>query len=1407
MIPEAAEMHRERAGIDLGSVSVKLALLRDGAVVFDRYRRHYGRPGEALALMLSESKRLDGIPCAVTGSGSGLITDLIGARPVNEVVALSTAVEVLLPEVGSVVEMGGQDSKLLLFRNGPDGENIFDDFAMNSVCAAGTGAFLDQQATRLGLEPESMGREAELCELPPRIAGRCSVFAKSDMIHLQQIGTPVRDIVAGLCFAVARNFKSSIASGKEFRSPVAFVGGVAANSGMIRAFREVLGEGSGLFVPEGYGTLTAAGAALAGREDSLGALPADLLHRLGDSRGRSRSEVLPPFKETGTEPPASSLEAPGSSEVYLGIDVGSISTNVVALDVATGGLAAKRYLMTAGRPLEAVKTGLAGISRELPEQVAVRGVGTTGSGRYMVGDFVGADVVRNEITAQARAAVEIDPEVDTIFEIGGQDSKYISLRDGRVVDFEMNKVCAAGTGSFLEEQAERLGLDIRDFGDTALESPSPAQLGERCTVFMESDVVSHQATGTETGDIVGGLCYSIVRNYLHRVVGERRIGSRIFFQGGTAYNKGVVAAFNSVLGERGNVRVPPHHDVTGAIGAALLAREHMTRGGTSESAFQGFSLADEGYSQSSFVCSGCSNRCEIHRVELEDGRTLFYGGRCERYERDSGRFDRGRNHFPERLRILGADETESVEDPADGRTTVGLPRALWFWERYPFFRAFFEALGMRVVVSSPSSARVVHRGVENVAAETCFPMKIAHGHVLDLLDRNVDLVFLPSLQRAGDPGGFSENYSCPFVQGSPYVLDAGLGLSENGRAGLLAPVLDLSSRGRWRKTMVRMAEEMGFPAARARRACRAAAEAQRAFGASLLRAGREALGEIADDEVSLVVVARPYNSADTTVSIDIPEKLSRLGARVIPMDFLDLPLDRASKVHRNMYWHYGQRILAAALAIREDPRLNAVYLTNFGCGPDSFIQHVFDEVMGRKPYLTLEIDEHAADAGIITRCEAFLDSLRGRRSEGTSPYRETLNTAERAPGEKTLWIPLMSDASRMAAAAVRKRGVDARAIPPTCRKTVSAGREATTGKECYPSIITSGNMLRILKREDPKETAFFMGTASGPCRFGQYCSFQRLLLRRRGYGGVPVLTSSSAGSYGGMPGLSGPGFQLDLLRGIAAADVLHRGLLRVRPYEMEPGAADEAYGRALAGLTEAMESGDGLRDRLQEAAFELSELAEAGQRPLVYVFGEIYVRNDPYANGHTVDHIEKLGGEVLPTPLVEWFEYVSHSHVMRALARGRLLSALKGKIKGLAIHRIRSRMEAPFDGILLDRPALTSREILESARPYMRENPGGEAVLCVGAPLAYLARGTIDGAVNIFPFTCLPGTIVTAVSKRLRREHPELPWINLAFDGQEDTDNLARLEAFMHQVRGRTSNAGRISAVKAAPEAGRKVLG
>jgi predicted CoA-substrate-specific enzyme activase len=1367
-------------GIDLGSISAKIAILRDGLIERTLYSRHLGRPTEALALLLGEVDGWQEMPTAFTGSASRLAASTAGVEPVNEVVALAAAITRFHPEFHSVIEMGGQDSKLLLFRSSGR-HSLFDDFAMNSICAAGTGSFLDQQAARLELDPCELGELALRCQRPPRVAGRCSVFAKSDMIHLQQVGTPPEDILAGLCLAVARNFKSAIAGGKEFRPPVGFVGGVAANEGMVRAFAEVLaGSGTGIRVPPHFHSLVAAGAALAAGEDQLALPGRAFLERVGEiACGTGKGRTCSPLSSFASEGASFQVsECPDGEPVYMGIDVGSISTNVVALDRA-GRVVAREYLQTSGRPLEAVKRGLAQVGDRLGRDRTVLAVGTTGSGRYLTASFVGADIIRNEITAQARAAFAADPGVDTVFEIGGQDSKYISIDDGRVVDFEMNKVCAAGTGSFLEEQAERLGLDIRDFGPVGLEAPAPTALGERCTVFMESDVVSHQAAGTSVDNIVGGLCYSIVQNYIHRVVAERRIGRRILFQGGTAHNSGVVAAFRSVLGRA--VLVPPHHDVTGAIGAALLASEELPLG---PSTFRGFSLAESSYSSSAFTCSGCSNSCEIHQVLFEDGRKAFSGGRCEKYEEASSR-PHGLDGFEIREELLLAGWSPPGKDSP--RRKLGMPRALWFWELFPFFRTFFEELGFDVVLSSPSSTDTVHRGVENVAAETCFPVKLMHGHVLDLIEnRSPDYIFLPSIQKAFPHKGFAESQSCPYVAGSPYVLDAGLSLSRKGLK-ILSPVLDLAAGGRaWIPLMKRLAAELGAPGRLAARACRRAVEVQEEFEASLLRAGAKMLDSLGKSGRGMVVVSRPYNGCDPSASGGLSHRLSRLGVTIIPAEFLDLPMERASKLLPNMYWHYGQKILAAALAIREDPRLSAVYLTNFGCGPDSFIHHFFGEIMGGKPFLTIETDEHAADAGMVTRCEAFLDSLRGSPGLPSRDLPEFFRKTEGSLEGRTVWVPNMGDGTRLIAAAARARGIQARPMPQTDAEAVSIGRSVTSGKECYPAIITSGNMLKVLRDNDPSKTAFFMGTASGPCRFGQYCTLHRLLLDRQGYGDVPVVTSSSKDSYTSVPGLSGPAFQLDLLKSAICSDLMRRALCRTRPYTARPADAEEIHEGSMAELERAVEVRGSVLPALARAAREFTGLlGNPARRPKILVFGEIYVRNDPYSNSWTADRIEDLGGEVMPTSILEWFEFVNACYVKKSLRGLKAGSAIGGLLKGSLMEMMKRRLEAPFSGLLDGREEPSPGEILNAAFPYMKENTGGEAILCIGAPVALAKRGSIDGAVNVLPFTCLPGTIVTAISKRLRRDYPDLPWLNLAFDGQEDTNNDARLEAFMFQVRER----------------------
>ncbi len=521
-------------------------------------------------LLSGSSREVAGV--AVSGSGGRLLSNALQAPYVNELVAQTASVRRFYPQARTVIEIGGQDSKLLVLEE-QSGRLELSDFALNTQCAAGTGSFLEQQAGRLGLSTEEFSELAAQAQDPPYIAGRCAVFAKSDIVHLQQVGTPLPEILGGLCMALARNFRSDVGRGKPFHPPILFQGGVSRNQGMVQAFRSVLNvSDKQLIVPQHEVLMAAIGAALGCENQEAFRWPI-ARKRLQAAVEESEGADVDTFDPLQA-PPATTVEVPtrdSAQQLYLGIDVGSVSTKGAVID-RDGRLVAKAYLRTRGDPLRATREVLHSLGQQVSAD-KIRGVGVTGSGRELVARYIGADIVKNEITAQARAAVAIDPTVDTILEIGGQDSKFVRLDFGVVVDFSLNKACAAGTGSFLEEQAARLDLSLEEMISSALRAPRPVPLGERCTVFMESDLIHHQNRGTAKRDLSAGLAYSIALNYLNRVVGDRPVGERVFFQGGVAGNEAVVAAFSTLLGKP--VQVPPHFEVTGALGVALIAREAM----------------------------------------------------------------------------------------------------------------------------------------------------------------------------------------------------------------------------------------------------------------------------------------------------------------------------------------------------------------------------------------------------------------------------------------------------------------------------------------------------------------------------------------------------------------------------------------------------------------------------------------------------------------------------------------------------------------------------------------------------------------------------------------------------------------------------------------------------------------
>ncbi|MCX6145493.1 MAG: acyl-CoA dehydratase activase [Ignavibacteriales bacterium] len=1016
-------------GIDVGSVAVKLAACgttdnplvavptsgkaakafffaqADGnQLLLSHSSRTRGEPVETARTLLDEFRNtfehLEIVGLRITGSGGNAFSTLLDAPFENSFKAIAQAAGTLYPDVQTVLELGGETARYMRIDASSQRLVRVVDYEKNGDCAAGTGAFIEQQAARLKYSLEEVGEAVLQAEKAALIAGRCSVFAKTDMVHAQQKGYNPPAILRGLCEAVMRNFKSSVCKGKQIFPKVLFAGGLALNKGVVAALRQVFElDGESLIIPPFPASMGAIGCALIERNrqgartsesvperqiiaarcgpyavNTAKPVNAGRLPTLSTDNVLFLRDRIVPYSFEGKELPV---------DVYLGIDVGSVSTNLVLVD-DDDNLIKEIYVRTEGRPIEVVNRGLRDIEEELGFRIRVCAAGTTGSGRELIGALVGADTINDEITAHKTGALYIsgrlqEQKVDTIFEVGGQDSKFISIEDGVVVDFSMNEACAAGTGSFLEEQAERLGISIvKEFSALAFASAAPVQFGERCTVFIESDINTHIHQGAEKADIVAGLAYSIALNYLNRVVRGRKIGGVIYFQGGTAYNDAVAAAFAMLLKKR--IIVPPHNGVLGAVGMAILAREKVRskrqRGAPvhSSTSFRGFRLDVTSYSTHQFTCKACSNYCEIQQVRVGEEKT-YWGDKCSDKFRKNTKMDR-KATIPDLLAFREKLLVENCSQDGDGsKPRIGIPRALTFYTRFPFFNAYLTELGFQVVLSDPSNREVVDAGVEATAVEPCFPVKLANGHILNLLRKNVEHVLVPNIIDAEMDNSPLTPYACPWTITLPFVALCQAAF-ERARDRFLIPTLHFS-RGTEgvKKELASFARTLEVSSAESNRAAEYAFEAQRRFWATLGSKGAEVLDALRGiKEQAIVIVGRAYNVYDRTVNLNLAGKLrDYYGINVVPFDFFDLEQFDVHTVHENMYWHCGKQILQAALALRKLPLAHIIYITNFKCGPDSYVKHYVAEASG-KSFLTLQFDGHSNDAGMVTRCEAYLHS-------------------------------------------------------------------------------------------------------------------------------------------------------------------------------------------------------------------------------------------------------------------------------------------------------------------------------------------------------------------------------------------------------------------------------------------------
>ncbi len=1411
-------------GIDLGSVSLNVVIIDDeGEIKASKYTRTEGRPLPVLLGLLEELgtdfDSFEGI--IATGSGRKLVAKILGVPDINEIVAHATAACHFYPNAHTIIEIGGQDSKLIYIDQDPKtGEPVIIDHVLNDVCAAGTGSFLDLQAQRLGMTIEDLGGLALCSDHPARISGRCSVFAKSDMVHLLQEGTQKADIVAGLCYALTRNFITNLGKGKSFLKPIIFQGGVAANPAVVDAFEDLLGVKPGsLIIPEHFLVMGAFGSALIvrngtnGSNQSMSCLIECIRDALEEEAIRSAQtdhlRPLGPRKGNGeTEDQYYGIRLGDGREAFMGIDIGAVSTNLVLVD-RQGQLMAKQYWYTQGEPVDTVRAGLEEMARRIGDGMQICGVGVTGSGRYFIGDFVGADVVINEITAQARAAVHLDPAVDTIIEIGGQDSKYIRCKDGRVIDFEMNKVCAAGTGSFLEEQGARLKVEIRKgFSDLAFSSNAPVDLGARCTVFMESDLVHHQQKGKSIGDLTAGLSYAIAHNYLEKVVGTKKIGNHILFQGGVAGNQSVASAFENILGRP--LHTPRHHNVTGALGAALAARDAEP----SSSQFAGFHLKDRPYEMRTFECHKCPNLCSIHQIYIEGTLRAYYGSLCGRYEKTSKHSDYAHlpDLFEERQSRLfeGFDEAKGAQE--ESGQVIGIPRTLSFFDYFPFWHAFFKTLGHPVVLSEGTNKTLLQGGLPYIQSETCFPIKTVYGHVRDLMSKGVDQILLPcEIDHPETAENELRSFNCPYIQSMPYMIQAAMGSKVN----LLAPTIRWSlPRRKLDRVLLGLGRSLGNSAARTKEAIAAGREALRRFDKWRQERGKAILDSIGQGERCLVLLGKSHNIFDAGLNLHLARKLRLEGQVVLPFDMLPLEGRTIPGQYDNVVWKNTRDLLKALLWMRNDERLFPVLLTNFGCGPDSFFIKYMEAELTERPYLILEVDEHTGDAGIVTRIEAFLDTL-DAAPKGPQPVPRPLNLTTRArrrafdawgpePGimgrleNRILYFPYVSAAfSLVFQAAFRSIGLEFRVLPEPDDESEYLGRQVTSGRECHPFVVTCGDFLKMTREPefDPEHAAIFMLNYDGACRFSQYAIGHADLFRRLDMPQVPIIAPICSTRFDEFSGLFGLRFTAQLWQGLLASEALDRVRLHVRPYERGPGETDRVYERCIQDIARAVAKPSGMSSiwnrninaalRRGVDALEAIPVDRSQGRPIIGIVGEFYTVLNRWANQDIIRTLERLGAEVKIHGLTvsnNFAMYSGHYYYRNRLKEGRLGSALYYFLRNQWVMSCIRHTEGSLNPRLRPFGTLGTKTMLRETEPFIHHDIDAILASFTTRVRRFAASG-VSGICNLFVLNCMLGNITVPIFKNALRSYKNLPILNAVYDAQMETNMLTRIEAFMHQAR------------------------
>ncbi len=1393
-------------GIDIGSTTVKIAVLQDGRMVFSDYERHFANIQETLALLLSRAAsqlgRITVFPC-ITGSGGLTLSKHLHIPFTQEVVAVATALKAEAPQTDVAIELGGEDAKIIYFTGGIDQR-------MNGICAGGTGSFIDQMASLLQTDAAGLNEYAKDYQMIYPIAARCGVFAKSDIQPLINEGATREDLAASIFQAVVNQTISGLACGKPIRGTVAFLGGPLHFLPQLRrAFTRTLNlDAEHTVAPEHSHLFAAAGAAMNAPKDNAVSLE-DMAGRLnaGIRMDAEINRMEPLFasqddydafcRRHGCHSVKTADLSSYEGDCYLGIDAGSTTTKA-ALVGKDGSLLYRFYSNNNGSPLATAIRAIREIHALLPKKANIAWSCSTGYGEALLKSAFLLDEGEVETISHYYAAAFFDPEVDCILDIGGQDMKCIKIKDGTVDSVQLNEACSSGCGSFIETFAKSLNYKVEDFAREALFAANPTDLGTRCTVFMNSNVKQAQKEGASVADISAGLAYSVIKNALFKVIkitNASDLGSHVVVQGGTFYNDAVLRSFEKISGCEA-VR-PDIAGIMGAFGAALIARErHDPSRSTSMMPLE--KIISLQYETSMTRCKGCTNHCVLTVNRFEGGRQYVSGNRCER---GLGK-EKSRKEIPNlfHYKYHRMFDYEPLTPDIAPRGIIGIPRVLNMYENFPFWAVFFRELGFSVMLSPQSTKNIYELGIESIPSESeCYPAKLVHGHISWLIKQGIRDIFYPCIpyERNETPQA-GNHFNCPMVTSYAENIKNNVEELTALHIRFMNPFFAFTSEEILTKQLiVEIGKEYHISSMEIQKAAHAGWQELLKSRRDMEKKGEETIAWLKEHGKNGIVLAgRPYH-VDPEIHHGIPELITSYGFAVLTEDSVSHLADAERPLVVTDQWMYHSRLYRAATVVKQNDFLDLVQLNSFGCGLDAVTTDQVQEILtgSDKIYTVLKIDEVNNLGAARIRIRSLIAALRVRsqkhfeRHVVSSSYKRTVFTKEMKK-DYTLLCPQMSPIHfELLEPAMRAFGYRMEVLKNDTRSAVDMGLQYVNNDACYPSLIVIGQVMEALLsgKYDLNHTAVLMSQTGGGCRASNYIGFIRRALEKAGISHVPVISVNANGME------TNPGFTITpalltkAMQAIVYGDVFMRVLYATRPYEREPGSANALHekwkARCIRSLStrssNIIQFGKNIRGIIRE--FDALPRLNI-EKPRVGIVGEILVKFSPLANNHIVDLLESEGAEAVMPDLMDFLLYCFYNSNFKAEhLGGKQSSAWLCNLGISMLEFLRKTARRELAGSRHFTPPAKIHELAGMAKDFVSlGNQTGEGWFLTGEMLE-LIHSDVNNIVCAQPFGCLPNHIVgKGVIKELRRKYPGANIIAVDYDpGASEVNQLNRIKLML----------------------------